>query len=137
MNRGDLQRLSNTRIREARVLFEAGEYSGAYYLAGYAVECALKACFAKAVRRYDFPDKGRARRVFVHDLVELIELVKLKDELLAATKADARLTAVWEIVRDWSEESRYQVWTKEQAEQLIGAIVHRKDGILPWIKRRW
>ncbi len=41
MNRGDLQRLSNARIRKAKVLFDAGEYSGAYYLAGYAVECGL------------------------------------------------------------------------------------------------
>ena len=59
MNRADLQKLSNTRIREAKALFAAGEYSGAYYLAGYAVECALKACFAKNVKQYDFPEKGR------------------------------------------------------------------------------
>ncbi len=53
MNRTDLQKLSNIRIREAKVLFAAGEHSGAYYLAGYAIECALKACFAKGVKRYD------------------------------------------------------------------------------------
>jgi HEPN domain-containing protein len=51
MNRADLQKLSNTRLRQARILFAAGESSGAYYLAGYAVECALKACFAKHVKR--------------------------------------------------------------------------------------
>jgi len=137
MNRSDLQRLSTTRIREAKTLFEAGECSGAYYLAGYAVECALKACFARAVLRYESPDRGRTRKVFTHDLVELVELVRLRDELLSDAKANSRFSAAWEIVRRWSEESRYQVWTKEDAEQLIGAIVHRKDGILPWIRRRW
>jgi HEPN domain-containing protein len=33
------------------VLLEAGLYAGAYYLAGYAVECALKACIAKKTAR--------------------------------------------------------------------------------------
>ncbi|MGB7136749.1 MAG: HEPN domain-containing protein [Acidobacteriaceae bacterium] len=57
MNRKDLQSLANTRLREARVLFRAKEFSGAYYLAGYAVECALKACIAKQYRQHDFPDR--------------------------------------------------------------------------------
>jgi HEPN domain-containing protein len=48
MHRNDLMRLSRLRIREARVLLEAGEFPGAYYLAGYAVECALKACVASS-----------------------------------------------------------------------------------------
>jgi len=74
MNRADLQRLSNARIREAKILFAAGEYSGAYYLAGYAVECALKACFAKSVKRYDFPDKTRAGNIFTHKLKDLARL---------------------------------------------------------------
>jgi HEPN domain-containing protein len=56
MNRKDFQELSDRRIREAKILFDAGEYSGAYYLAGYSVECALKACFASGVKRFDFPD---------------------------------------------------------------------------------
>ncbi len=74
MNRADLQKLSNIRIREAKILFSAGEYSGAYYLAGYAVECALKACIAKSVQRYDFPDKSLAQKSFVHDLGDLLRL---------------------------------------------------------------
>jgi HEPN domain-containing protein len=74
MNRADLQKLSNMRIREAKVLFAAEEYSGAYYLAGYAVECALKACIAKSVQRYDFPDKSLAQKSYVHDLKDLLRL---------------------------------------------------------------
>ena len=46
MNRADFQRLADVRIDEAGVLLAAGRWSGAYYLAGYAVECALKACIA-------------------------------------------------------------------------------------------
>ena len=44
---------------------------GAYYLAGYAIECALKACIAKATRRYDFPDRKKVDASHTHDLREL------------------------------------------------------------------
>ncbi len=86
MNRADLQKLSNMRIREAKILFAAGEHSGAYYLAGYAVECALKACIAKGVQRYDFPDKSLAQESYSHDLDKLIKLAKLNSELEVATR---------------------------------------------------
>jgi hypothetical protein len=33
-----------------------------YYLAGYPVEFALKACIAKSTERHDFPDKRRANQ---------------------------------------------------------------------------
>jgi HEPN domain-containing protein len=135
MNRTDLQRLSNTRIREAKTLFEAGEYSGAYYLAGYAVECALKACFARSVRRYDFPDKS-TKDIFIHKLSKLLGFAQLEKELQKAKQADPRLEAAWNVVTDWTEESRYAVWTRADAERLLSAIKAR-GGVLPWIKRRW
>lgn len=136
MNRSDLQKLSNTRIREAKILCAAGEYSGAYYLAGYAVECALKACFAKGVQKYDFPDKSRAPKVFVHKLPELVSLARLDGELKAAQKTISRFDSGWGIVCRWTEESRYSIWTRDDAEALIDAII-RKDGVIPWIKRLW
>jgi HEPN domain-containing protein len=40
MNRADFQKLAELRIREAKVLLDSKHYEGAYYLAGYAVECA-------------------------------------------------------------------------------------------------
>jgi HEPN domain-containing protein len=136
MNRLDLQRLSNTRIREAKILCAAGEYSGAYYLAGYSVECALKACFAKNVRRHDFPDKSM-KKIFVHNLGELVVFANLKGELLIETKTNLKFSACWELVGKWTEESRYTVRTKDDAEAIIEAITRRKDGVLPWIKQRW
>jgi len=137
MNRTDLQKLSNSRIREAQVLFKAGEYSGAYYLAGYAVECALKACVAKGVKRYDFPEKGLSDKVFTHDLPALLKLSKVNTDLKAEYKRNPRFAACWDGVVQWSEASRYSVWTKNQAEALLDAIVRRKDGVMPWIKQRW
>jgi HEPN domain-containing protein len=137
MNRADLQKLANARLREARVLFDAGEYGGAYYLAGYAVECALKACFAKTVQRHDFPDKSRAGKIFIHRLPELAKLANLDSDLSIATKANPRLAGSWLLVCNWTEESRYSLWTKHEAEEILTAMAEKKDGVLPWIKQRW
>jgi|ERR1017187_6084668 HEPN domain-containing protein len=136
MNRADLQRLANSRIREAKILFKSGEYSGAYYLAGYAVECALKACFAKGVKRYDFPDRKGAGKVFAHKLEDLVTVANLDAELLAAIRASSKFAAGWELVSKWTEEGRYSTWTRDDAEAIIEAIAE-KEGVLPWIKRHW
>ncbi len=137
MNRADLQRLSTIRMREAEVLFKAGEFSGAYYLAGYAVEYGLKARFAKGVKRYDFPDKAGAGKVFTHSLIQLLSLAELKKDLEATARANPRFLARWALVCRWTEESRYASWTKDDAEAILDAIGKRKDGVLPWIRQRW
>jgi HEPN domain-containing protein len=137
MNRSDLQRLAGTRNREAQILFKAGEYSGAYYLAGYAVECALKAFFAKGVQRHDFPDKDRSGKIFTHRLRELAKLANLDSEMTAAFAANKRLGGSWLLVCNWTEESRYATWTRNDAESILDAIARRRDGVLPWIKQRW
>jgi hypothetical protein len=136
MNRTDLHRLSNARLREAKILFSAAEYSGSYYLAGYAAECGLKACFTKGINRYDFPMKG-VGRVFTHNLAELVTLADLNAEMNAATTANPEFNARWEVVRRWSEESRYSTWTRDDAEIILDAISMRRDGVLTWIKRYW
>jgi HEPN domain-containing protein len=137
MNRGDLQRLSNARIREAKILLNAGEYSGAYYLSGYAVECALKACFAKNVDRYDFPERN-VKDIFTHSLVKLVDLTDLEDELAEAKRASGRFAASWNEVCKWTEHSRYSsAITSGDAEQMLDALMRRKDGVLTWIKRHW
>ena len=137
MNRGDFQKLSNARMREAHVLLRAEEYSGAYYLAGYAVECALKACFAKSVQRFDFPDRDRGGKVFTHKLSVLATLANLDDQLAKSAQADSNFAANWTLAKSWTEESRYVFWTRDQAESIAHAIGARKDGVLPWIKQRW
>ena len=137
MNRDDLQHLCDLRLREAQVLHRVGEYSGAYYLAGYAVECGLKACFARSVREYDCPDKDRASKVFTHKLRELVKLARLEAELSAAQAANPRFSSGWDVVCEWTEESRYSVWNEGQSDAILSAIVREKDGVLPWIKRHW
>ena len=54
MNRQDLQNLALTRLEEVEVLLNNHKYSGAYYLSGYVIECALKACIAKQTQEFDY-----------------------------------------------------------------------------------
>ncbi len=137
MNRNNLQRLTGIRIREAKTLFKAGEYSGAYYLAGYAVECALKACFARGVKRFDFPEKNTTNTVYTHDLKVLVKLVNLEKERSAATQINKRFEAGWNVVFKWTEQSRYSTFTRDDADAILDAITRTRDGVLPWIKQRW
>jgi HEPN domain-containing protein len=72
-SRNDFQRLAELRLIEARFLLDAGFSDGAYYLAGYAVECALKACIAKGTHQYDFPDKKLVEKSYTHDVEKLLD----------------------------------------------------------------
>jgi len=81
LNRAKFQKLAEMRIADAQSLFQAGRYEGAYYLAGYAVECAIKACIAKLVRRHDFlPEREIVSKIYVHDIEKLIGVAGLKNE---------------------------------------------------------
>jgi HEPN domain-containing protein len=137
MNRSDLQKLSNARIREAKTLFAAGEYSGAYYLAGYAVECALKVCIAKATQQHDFPDKDRANRSYSHDLAALMRVAEIYDDFERATRSDPVLEEDWIIVKGWSEQSRYGTYDAKKTGDLLGAVEGHLKGVLPWIQDHW
>jgi HEPN domain-containing protein len=58
-HRFELRQLAEDRIADAAILLAGGRWSGAYYLAGYAVECGLKACVAKLTNQDDFPRDRR------------------------------------------------------------------------------
>ena len=139
MNRADLQQLADDRIRDAEALLDAGRWSGAYYLAGYAVECALKACIAKRTSQHDFPDKNTVQKSYSHDLVILIDLAGLKLQLKLDTMpaANPSLGIYWQLVKDWDEEARYQQKTEVQARKLHQAVTDGSNGVLSWVKGHW
>jgi len=139
VNRAELQRLANERIADAKALLAARRWSAAYYLAGYAVECGLKACVLAYVERTGviFEDRKYAEKCWTHNLEELLRLAGLQLVFDADAAADVELSRKWDIVKDWTESSRYRRTPKGKAEQLYGAITDRPHGVLPWIKRHW
>jgi hypothetical protein len=138
MNRDDLQRISAQRRREAAALLRAGLYPGAYYLVGYSVECALKACIARQTARHDFPNRKLAQDSWTHDLEKLVQLAGIGPQLESDSKSNPALQLNWAIVKDWSEIVRYDLTiTRAQARDVYSACTSRRNGVLPWIRQRW
>ncbi|MSS70365.1 MAG: DNA-binding protein [Candidatus Latescibacteria bacterium] len=138
MNRFDLHHLSRLRVKEAKVLLDHKCHEGAYYLLGYAVECALKACIAKQTKRFDFPDQKTVNKSYVHDLNQLLELSGVKSEHEKEIQSNRVFELNWAIVKDWSEKARYSGQISEtEAIGFYSAVVSRRNGVLSWLKKRW
>lgn len=137
MKKSEFQALSQAKIDDAVVLLLNGRPSNAYYLAGYAIEFAIKACISTQFSADDIPDARLVRDVYTHDLVRLIGLAGLKQILEKDIAANSSFAANWGIVKDWSEASRYESFTVGDAQYLISAITNPNDGVLPWIKMHW
>ena len=123
MNRTDFQELAKVRLDEAKALLDQKRFDGAYYLAGYAVECGLKACIAKLTNQNDFPrDRKFIEKCYSHDFTDLLKASGLLDEIEQHTKVDAVLSGNWVIVAAWNESSRYVRKGQVEAEALFEAI---------------
>jgi hypothetical protein len=140
VNRSDWQKLAAERIADARALLKAGRWGAAYYLAGYAIEAALKACVLARLApepEIVFDDRRFSEKCWTHDLQQLVELAGLTAALDADIAAGPGLDDNWETVKDWRETRRYKRTVKADAQGLYDAITNKKHGILPWIKARW
>src|SRR5580692_7453568 len=101
ISRAELQKIADMRIEEAKILLDKGKWSGAYYLAGYAVECGFKACIAKRTKKHSFPDKAFVNKCYVHDVEQLLGCTTILPLM------DRAFELNWAIVKDWDEKSRY------------------------------
>jgi HEPN domain-containing protein len=138
MNRTAFQTLAKLRVREAKALLDNKRYEGAYYVLGYALECALKSCIAKQFGRHDIPDKNKVNDIWTHDLNKLLALSGLKTALDAERKANPSFDLNWTIAKDWSERARYEVSVSSQkAKDFYVAVTNRRNGVLSWLKKQW
>ncbi len=138
MNRDDLHKLAVLRAEEAEFLLRHGCYEGAYYLVGYVVECALKACVAKQIKQYDFPDRKLVNKSYTHKLQQLLSVSGLKADLETDLGRNPALESNWAVVKDWTEESRYLTSiAKPKAEDLYEAVMDKTNGVLARAQRRW
>jgi hypothetical protein len=136
LTRRDFQRLADLRVKEAGVLAKNRNEAGAFYLGGYAVECALKACIAKKTKRHEFPPKvGDVRKLYTHDLQELLKLAELDRQLEIDAKTNPNLGTNWNVVKGWNEGTRYKASGLKGKD--LHAAVSGPSGVLPWIKQRW
>jgi HEPN domain-containing protein len=137
VTRGDLQELARVRLGEARLLLDGKSFSGAYYLTGLAIECALKACIARSTDQYEFPDLKRAQDSWKHELNQLLATAGLTDQHARNSDIDKQFEANWHTVKDWKVDSRYEQRSERQAIDIYRAATEQAHGIIAWIERYW
>jgi HEPN domain-containing protein len=128
-HRDEWRKLCEVRIEDAEVLLRNGRYDAAYYLAGYAVECALKARIVRLLEGY-FPPK---QTLYIHSLTKLLDAAELEEIFVEKSKGDPMFGAQWKTVKDWSEGTRYDAQDQETAENMLGAT----RGVVECIKLYW
>ena len=86
---------------------------------------------AEVMKSDGFPGKKLTENFYKHDLT----ILRKEAGLAETMNRDPEVSNKWEIVKDWSEQSRYKIGISErQARDLFEAI---EEGVLPWIKARW
>ena len=80
MNRAEAKKFADAWIVSAAALLDAGRWHAGYYLAGYAVECGLKACILSYIDSSGiiFQDKKFAEKCFTHDIEALVKAANLE-----------------------------------------------------------
>jgi HEPN domain-containing protein len=137
LTKADLEKLAQIRLEDSLLLFKANRSSSAYYLAGYAVELALKACIAKLIQPNAIPDKSFINAIYTHELKDLVSIAGLRPQLDSDTKADPELATYWAIASNWSEASRYAFWDPMAAATMLHAVHDPAHGVFQWVKRHW
>ncbi|MGD0896912.1 MAG: hypothetical protein ABR915_03690 [Thermoguttaceae bacterium] len=150
MNQAQLREMAEERILDAAALIAGHRWNGAYYVAGYAVECALKSCLlARMVHTaWVFEEKWKSEDCRTHDFGQLVRLAGLKDELDAQLAASAAAAAAggppggtfaahWGTVTQWKVSDRYESKTELEARSLYEAITNDPEGVLRWIRNYW
>ncbi|HXJ96063.1 MAG TPA: DNA-binding protein [Terriglobia bacterium] len=132
--REEFQQLADLRVEEAAILAANSKQQGAYYLAGLAVECALKACIAKKTKQNQYPPKNTSHH-YDHNLDVLLNLAELRRELDDEIRRSREFANNWDTVHDWSVEKRYEVTALKGTEMV--AAVNSARGVLQWLKQYW
>ena len=123
-------------LQHAKALLDAQLYSGAYYICGYVVECALKACICKRTNQYDFYPRD-AQKAWTHKFKDLIGFTDVAAKIEHDRRVDPTLDIYWIVAEKWSENSRYKTVGRKEAEDLLTAVSDPVHGILACIKRNW
>ena len=137
LSKNDLEKLAHVRLEDSQLLLDADRSSSAYYLAGYSVELALKACISKLIQPNVIPEKAFVNAIYTHKLDNLLSIAGLLPQFNASAKTDTQFAAYWAVTSKWTEESRYEFWDPIAATTLLGAIREPKHGVFQWVKKQW
>jgi HEPN domain-containing protein len=123
-------RAGEKRLKEGQFLLDAHYTTGAVYLAGYAVECVLKALVLSSEpknRRFDTLRSFRGVRA--HDFVWLRKQLKLRHVHFPRDVEDILLQVGW-----WTTELRYE--SAEINEPSAEEFLRCTEEIARWAKQK-
>ena len=132
----EFQQMAQERLNEAEILFKNKSYNGANYIAGYAVEFALKASICTCLDVEMFDEKEVSKKVAeplkIHNLETLLVFSGLFKKLQSDRITDRQLDKAWSIVSGWSEERRYdpKACNPQTVRRFLDAIIY----FLKWIQ---
>lgn len=128
------RKLASKRFTEAKLLNKKRLYSGAYYLGGYVIELALKACYCRNVKKGSFPpERGIYNKLYSHDLNNLLDVSGIKSNFNTEALTNNSLQTAWNIAKEWSEDTRYTIFKKDDSESLLNSV----DIVFRWIQTKW
>ncbi|OIN56702.1 HEPN domain-containing protein [Arsenicibacter rosenii] len=135
----DCRLLAADRLEEAEILYKTGKFYGAYYIAGYCAEMALKVaiCTRLNVEMFDSNDvRDDISKPFkIHKLTTLLVFAGLrKQHQEDINNGNIDLQKAWNRVSAWSEERRYERFiSEEKCRQFLDAI----NVFYQWIQTHW
>jgi HEPN domain-containing protein len=101
----ELDNIAKARIDDAKILLAAGRFDSASYLAGYAVEIALKATICRTLQWTGFPStNAEFQRYKSFQTHELRVLLRLSGHEGRIKKTHIRF---WTVVEAWTVDVRY------------------------------
>jgi len=136
-SRSELRSQAQAKLDDAILLLQNGRYGNAYYIAGYAVEIALKACVAARISAETIPDKSLIRGILSHQLSGLVGLAGLAQALKDEQARDTKFASNWTVALEWEPDARYEQTDAVSAQLLVSAIADDQNGVLRWIKTYW
>lgn len=139
-DRTEFRQIAEERLLDAQALLGAGRWSAAYYLAGYAVECALKACILARIEREPhviFQERRFADDCWTHNAEKLMDKAGLVSDMNRDSAANPDLGTNWYRIKQWKEDVRYRETEESRARELVLAITDPENGVLSWLKARW
>jgi len=111
-------------------------YDGSVYLAGYAVELALKARICRLLKISEYPQDLTSFKI--HSLEQLKTLAGLAAEFSITKNKD--LFDNWSKAIAWNPEQRYEKagkYTSATAKVILDSIRQKPNGVLTWLSKRW
>lgn len=140
MTKQEWRDLAEARLIDAGVLLQSQRWAALYYLAGYAVECGLKARVVDSVEKNPgiiYEKRGFSDACWTHKLSDLIVVAGLGAACDADGITNPAFGQNWAEVIKWNEASRYAFVSDPQARKLYDAISHPQDGVIKWIRDHW